>query len=64
MKLEKEVEEEHKLRQEEVRRRWDPKLGYRKARRAKPYQTARKSCCGGKCSVVEESKDELIERGL
>jgi len=40
-------EEEHKLRKEEVRRRFVKGIGYRKARRSKPYPTqGRMSCCG------------------
>ena len=41
-------EEEHKLRKEEVRRRFVKGIGYRKARRSKPYTSqGRMSCCGG-----------------
>ena len=41
-------EEEHKLRKEEVRRRFIKGIGYRKARRSKPYPPqGRMSCCGG-----------------
>ena len=41
-------EEEHKLRKEEVRRRFIKGAGYRKARRSKPYSPqGRMSCCGG-----------------
>jgi len=41
-------EEEHKLRKEEVCRRFVKGIGYRKARRSKPYPPqGRMSCCGG-----------------
>ena len=40
--------EEHKLRKEEVRRRFVKGAGYCKARRSKPYpHQGRMSCCGG-----------------
>jgi len=41
-------EEEHKLRKEEVRRRFVKGAGYRKTRRSKLYSSqGRMSCCGG-----------------
>ena len=41
-------EEEHKLRKEEVRCHFVKGVGYRKARRSKPYpRQGRMSCCGG-----------------
>ena len=47
--------EEHKICQEEVCSRWNSKLGYQRARRTKPYQTARKTCCGGRGVESEEA---------
>ena len=58
--------EEHKIHQEEVRSHWDSKLGYWRARRTKPYQTARKSCCGGKTKTDEAAshKSKIVDREL